>query len=97
MGMLSRKKKNDFEVGEYGTDAVVDASEKCRWLRFGCGRLRVEINPVVTLASAAIIWGLVIWCMVKPEQANEKILPWMPWITKTWTWLYVGKILSCNC
>ncbi len=98
MGFLRSKKKKDgaeggdeVECGELGPDVDQETIDKCRWLRFGCGPLRVEINPLVTILSAAVIWGMVIWCMIQPNEANRRIRPWMPFITKVFTWLYVGK------
>ncbi len=97
MGVPSNKNDGNelegVEEGEFDVDISKNEIEKCRWLRFGCGRLRVEINPVVTLASAVIIWGLVIWCMVKPEQAFDAMIPWNPWITKNFAWLYMSKCI----
>lgn len=64
---------------------------KCHHIKFKIfGRLRVELNPVVSLVSAAIIWGFVIYCLTKPEQAEKEIPKWQDWITLTWTWLYIG-------
>ena len=28
--------------------------------------------------------------MVSPEEAKAQLVPWMSWITETWTWLYIG-------
>lgn len=85
--------KSDEDV-ERDEDAVVDESQelskKCKWLKFGCGCLKVEINPLVTFLSAVAIWSAVIVCMVRPVESLELLKPWMPWITKTWTWLYMA-------
>ena len=31
---------------------------------------RIDFNPVVTVISSAVIWGLVIWCIVQPKQVR---------------------------
>lgn len=75
------------------------ASKKCRWLRFKIpccklGRLNcafsVRFNPVVSLFSALIIWGFVVWCVLKAKAANEEMIAWRGWITLKCTWLYIG-------
>ena len=45
---------------------------KCRKVAFGCNKwLRIDLNPVVTIISAGLIWGLVIWCIVDPEGVSK--------------------------
>lgn len=69
-------------------------SERFRWLRvkWNVGRfgINVRINPVVTLFSAAIIWGFVIFCSVEAEMAFNELTKSMTWITSTCTWMYIG-------
>lgn len=73
--------------------------KKCRWVRINwswtkIGRVNLGIflrfNPLVTLLSAAIIWGFVTWCIVKSEAANEEMGKWKIWITEKFTWMYIG-------
>ncbi len=42
-------------------------------ISIGCDNkwFRLDINPVVTFVSAAIIWGLVIWCIVEPDHVSN--------------------------
>ncbi|KAJ7375731.1 hypothetical protein OS493_039250 [Desmophyllum pertusum] len=76
-----------------------DHSKKCRWFRFKTpccklGRLNfafsVRLNPVVSLFSALLIWGFVVWCVMKAKAANEEMVNWRGWITLKCTWLYIG-------
>jgi len=76
-----------------------DAANRCRWFRvnwkwckMGSSNLGINIrlNPVVSFVSALIIWGFVVWCMIDPEVANERMGEWKSWITKTFTWMYIG-------
>lgn len=73
--------------------------KKCRWVRVNwlwtkIGKVNVGIflkfNPIVTLLSAAVIWGFVIWCVVKSEVANAEMSLWKIWITEKFTWMYIG-------
>ena len=73
-------------------------NKKCQWLRFEipCCKLgrvklefRVRLNPVVSLLSALIVWGFVVWCVIQAKVANEKMLKWRAWITLKCTWLYI--------
>ena len=70
--------------------AQKDEREKCRTLKFKIGRLHVNFNPVVTFLSAIIIWGFVIFCLGWTDKAAEVLPSWKLWVTKTWTWLYIG-------
>lgn len=73
--------------------------KKCRWLKVNwlwrkIGKVNVGIflkfNPLVTLLSAAVIWGFVIWCVVKSDVANAEMSLWKIWITEKFTWMYIG-------
>ena len=62
----NNNEKKDEEIKEHIYD-------RCH--RFKIGRwkfFRLDFNPVVTFFSAAIIWGLVVWCMVEPEKVGKK-------------------------
>ena len=54
------------------TSGAFHFDTKCHSISFGCNNKwwRIEINPVVTIASALIIWALVAWCMIEPEEAS---------------------------
>ena len=65
-------------------------AQKCRTVQAGCGKMRLRLNPVVTLVSAVIIWGFAAWAIARPEQANKELSKWTAWVTRTWTWLYIG-------
>ena len=64
--------------------------KKCRTVVADCGKIRLRLNPVVTLVSAIIIWGLAAWAMAKPQSAKTELSKWTDWVTRTWTWLYIG-------
>ena len=54
-------------------ESEIDESvyDRCHRFKLTCSKLlRIDLNPVVTLASALIIWGLVIFCMVKPDTVS---------------------------
>ena len=67
-----------------------DETKKCSRVKFNIGPIRIDLNPVVTIASAILIWVIVIWCIIQPIPANQELSTWMLWVTKTWTWLYIG-------
>ena len=71
-----------------------DATRKCRWFRINWKWWKVgfniRFNPVVTFASALIIWAFVVWCVMKSEAANIEMAQVKMWITDTFTWLYIG-------
>lgn len=48
----------------------VDESKKCSTVKGRFGPVRFDFNPVVTFLSALVIWGSVIWCIVRPEEAK---------------------------
>ena len=62
----------------FGADKTVYDSEtrvyhtKCRKIAIDFNQwFRIDLNPVVTVVSAGLIWGLVIWCIIKPEQVSN--------------------------
>ena len=66
------------------------AKEKCCTLKGKLGFIKFNFNPVVTLFSALIIWSMVVWCVVFPAKSLQQLTVWKGWITRTWTWFYIG-------
>jgi len=48
-------------------------------------------NPVVSITSALLIWGFVIYAMVEQESAQTEIATWQQWVVDIWTWMYMGS------
>ena len=65
-------------------------AKKCREIEASLGRLKIKLNPVVTVLSAVIIWSLAAWCIAKPIPASEELSKWTKWVTQKWTWMYIG-------
>ena len=65
-------------------------AKKCREIEASLGRLKIKLNPVVTVLSAVIIWSLAAWCIAKPTPASEELSKWTKWVTQKWTWMYIG-------
>ncbi|XP_032221430.2 glycine betaine transporter 1 [Nematostella vectensis] len=63
---------------------------KCRTVEFSIWKLRVSLNPVVTIISAIIIWGFVVFCLRWTDLAGDSLPKGKRWVTKVWTWLYIG-------
>ena len=75
---------------EQQTDDTVYGLDKCFNVKFNLGFIRFDFNPVVSFFSAVIIWAFVIWCIAKPKSSLDEMREWKDWITKTWTWFYIG-------
>lgn len=67
-------------------------SERCHTLKTKLGPIRLNFNPVVTILSAVVIWGFVAWCVVDPKSASINMSETKKWITKTFTWFYIGTV-----
>ena len=67
-----------------------EGEKKCHTFQCSLGPLKIKLNPVVTILSGLIIWGVVAWAIIQPEPAKVELSSWMKWVTKTWTWLYIG-------
>ncbi len=53
-----------------------NAMKKCRTFKVGTDkRFSLNLNPVVTILSACLIWALVSFCMIAPETANAQVCP----------------------
>ncbi len=67
---------DNVKMGSRDRDPNVDKVEEdwrtfetraCRW-KLGSNKwFRLDFNPIVTFLSAAIIWALVIWCILQPD------------------------------
>ena len=64
--------------------------KSCRTFKATIGPFELNFNPVVTLVSAAVIWGFVIWGIVDTDEASDDLGKAKRWITDKFTWLYIG-------
>lgn len=87
MAETQEQKGNERRGGE---EEEVYGIEKCFNVKFNLGIIRFDFNPVVSFFSAAIIWAFVIWCILEPKSSLNEMGKWKDWITKTWTWFYIG-------
>lgn len=53
------------------------------------GKLR--FNPIVSIASFAILWGLTIWCITDSLVAKNQLVLARDWVAYWFTWLYIGS------
>ena len=61
----NNNEEKDEEIQEHIYD-------RCHRIKIGSWKFfRLDFNPVVTFVSSAIIWSLVIWCMVEPDKVNK--------------------------
>ena len=86
-GRKRRKKRN---AKKREVSQIIDNSDRCAKVKFMIGSIQFDFNPIVTLFSALIIWAFVVWCISKPQGSLREITKWKTWITKTWTWFYIG-------
>ena len=66
-----------------------EMQSKCRNFKTKLGPVYINLNPVVTVLSALIIWGLMVWTIVDTDRAALQMVKGKMWITKQFTWLYV--------
>ena len=70
---FTAKGANHLDVTS-GTSMEFDETKKCKRVKFNIGPIRIDLNPVVTVASSIIIWAFVIWCIIQPKPANQELL-----------------------
>ena len=70
--------------------SVVSAKAKCCTVKGKFCFIHFNFNPVVTVLSAIIIWAMVVLCIIYPESSLKQMSVWKDWITRTWTWFYIG-------
>uniref|UniRef100_A0A7M5VED6 Uncharacterized protein n=1 Tax=Clytia hemisphaerica TaxID=252671 RepID=A0A7M5VED6_9CNID len=75
------------DVSENGEDCFQD---RCFHTKGCFGPLKYYFNPITSICSALIIWAFVAWCIQSPDGSQEVTTRWKSWITKHWTWLYIG-------
>ncbi len=66
------------------------AADKCLTVSGKVGFINFYFNPIVTVFSAVIIWGFVVWCMIEPKETLRDITKIKIWITDSWTWFYIA-------
>ena len=70
-------------------NGMEEVRSRCRTFKRNIGPIRINFNPVVSIVSAIIIWGLMIWSIVDTERASQKMGEGKRWITEKFTWLYI--------
>ncbi len=78
------------EQGENEQTSELRPIDKCLTVKGKIGFISIYLNPIVTIFSAIIIWGFVIWCIVSPKGSLKEMSKWKNWIGDTWTWFYIG-------
>ena len=52
------------------------------------------MQVVSTGIAIALLWGFVIWGLVKPRYMNAQVNEWKSWISYNFTWFYIGAFVS---
>jgi choline-glycine betaine transporter len=50
---------------------------------------RLNLNPVVFICSAVLLWAFVISCCIWPDDMHYQLRGTQAWVTDVWTWLYI--------
>ena len=87
---MAETREQKVKENRGGEEEEIYGVEKCFNVKFSLGCIRFDFNPVVSALSAMIIWAFVIWCIVEPKSSLAEMNKWKDWITKTWTWFYIG-------
>jgi len=51
--------------------------------------INLNLNPVVFITSAVLLWGFVIACCIWPDEMHYQLRGTQEWVTDVWTWLYI--------
>ena len=54
-------------------EAEYECHKKLRRFKLEFGydrRFRIDLNPIVTVVSAGLLWGVVIWCITQPDEVQ---------------------------
>ena len=52
------------------------------------------MQVVSTGLAIVLLWGFVIWGLVKPRYMNAQVNEWKSWISYNFTWFYIGAFVS---
>lgn len=52
------------------------------------------MQVVSTGLAIVLLWGFVIWGLVKPRYMSNQVTEWKTWITYNFTWFYIGAFVS---
>ena len=52
------------------------------------------MQVVCTGIAIALLWGFVIWGLVKPRYMFAQVNEWKSWISYNFTWFYIGAFVS---
>ncbi|XP_063676166.1 glycine betaine transporter 1-like isoform X2 [Bolinopsis microptera] len=65
--------------------------DKSVWFKAECGPIKLKLNPIVTISSILVIIAFILWCILERDHALDSFGSAKTWITRTFTWLYVGS------
>ena len=52
------------------------------------------MQVVSTGLAIVLLWGFVIWGLVKPRYMFAQVNEWKSWISYNFTWFYIGAFVS---
>ena len=52
------------------------------------------MQVVSTGLAIVLLWGFVIWGLVKPRYMNAQVNEWKSWISYNFTWFYISAFVS---
>lgn len=76
----------DDEVGNLKHKA---ASFPMREIKFNLLGQEVSFNPTTSAIGFFALWGIAIYCMTTPDEANAKLKDWKSAVTLNFTWFYI--------
>jgi len=65
--------------------------DKSVWFKCECGFFKLKLNPIVTISSIILVLAFILWCILAQEHASDSFTSAKSWITRTFTWLYIGS------
>jgi choline-glycine betaine transporter len=90
-GELQPKSESQEEWERRRLEIAKGHMAKCWNIKCGAegSCLRVYMNPVVSLASAVILWGIIIAIALQPEHMNHWLNFLKTWVAEGWSWIYI--------
>jgi len=62
---------------------------KCWTIKIGNGPFRIEMNPIVSVVAAILLWTVIIVISVAPQHMNQYIMWGKEWVANEWSWFYI--------
>jgi len=91
LAIPDEEESSDSDAQDKKRDALSHQPDKYPMRYVSCTIFGSELslNPFTSLFGFAFLWGISVWCMATPSEADARLGEWSDAVTAKFTWFYI--------